>query len=79
MSNNQKLLLNIKNPLTITNVQGDFINKGEFLLDVIIGKINNIEIISESVLLVEFEAGEIRLDIDKKFLVELSKVINNEL
>ena len=79
MSSNQKLLLSIKNPSAITNVEGNFLNKAEFLLDIIIGNIKSVKIFSDSVLLITFDTGEIRLDIDKKFLTELAKVLKNEL
>ena len=79
MSDNQKLLLNFNNPSVITNICGDFLNNNNFSLDAIIGDITSVEIISNSVLIIRFDMGELRLDINKNSLLKLSKVINNEL
>ncbi|MHA2174976.1 MAG: hypothetical protein ACXACP_00815 [Candidatus Hodarchaeales archaeon] len=68
MFNNRKLILTMNNPNAVQSSHWDMLNSKEFTLTVVTGKITEIKIVSNSVLVIKFETGELRLDIGKNDL-----------
>ncbi|MHA1971895.1 MAG: hypothetical protein ACTSW1_02810 [Candidatus Hodarchaeales archaeon] len=74
MSQQRKLILTITNPEALQSACLDKNNANEFLIEVISGKISSIKVISSSVLVIKFETGVLRLDIDKNDLDKIQEV-----
>ncbi|MHA1214716.1 MAG: hypothetical protein ACTSPG_05430 [Candidatus Hodarchaeales archaeon] len=74
MSHQRKLILTIRNPEALQSACWDKKNANEFLIEVFSGEITSIKVISNSVLVIKFETGELRLDIDKKDLNKIQEV-----
>lgn len=63
MSNQKKLILTIKNPQALVRSHWDTVNSNEFTLELLSGIIRSIKVLYNSVLVIQFETGELRLDI----------------
>ncbi len=64
MAKIQKLILSLSNQEAIQSLSWDKTLSNNFALIVAMDKVNQIKIVSESILVIEFETGELRLDID---------------
>ena len=63
MSNQKKLILTIKDPQALVRSNWDTVNSNEFTLELLSGIIRSIQVLYNSVLVIQFETGELRLDI----------------
>ncbi|MHA2226870.1 MAG: hypothetical protein ACXAC8_16775 [Candidatus Hodarchaeales archaeon] len=63
MSNQKKLFITISDPQALQSSHWDKVNSNEFTLELLSGNIKSIQVHYNSVLVVQFETGEIRLDI----------------
>ena len=73
-NNQRKLVLTLSDPDAVQSTSLDKINSNEFILVAVIGKINEIKIVSKAVFIVKFETGEIRLDIGMNDLKNMKNV-----
>ncbi len=64
MGNIQKLVLTLSDQDALQTIHCDKLTSTEFSLVAVMGEIEEIKLVSESVLVLNFETGELRLDID---------------
>jgi hypothetical protein len=74
MAKIRKLVLTISDHEAVQAINWDKLTSTEFSLIVVIGELNDIKVVSKSVLVLEFETGELRLDIDLNNLNKLKNV-----
>ncbi len=74
MSNKRKLILTLNNPDAVQSSQWDKTTSNEFTLIAVIGEIRAVSVVSKSILVIKFETGELRLDIDTDDLKNIKNV-----
>lgn len=74
MSNQRKVILTINNPDAVQKSYWDRTITNEFTLTAITGKIIEIKVVAKAVLLIKFETGELRLDIETSDLKNMKNV-----
>ena len=74
MSNQGKVILTINNPDAVQNSYWDRTTTNEFTLTAITGKIIEMKVVSKAVLIIKFETGELRLDIETSDLKNIKNV-----
>ncbi|MHA1975843.1 MAG: hypothetical protein ACW98I_02950 [Candidatus Hodarchaeales archaeon] len=74
MSNQRKLILTLNNPDAVQKSHWDRLNMNEFTLTAVTGTINELKVVSEAVLVIKFETGELRLDIGMNDLKNMKNV-----
>ena len=63
MSNQKKLILTINDPQALLISHWDKVNSNELTIELLSGTIKSIQVLYNSVLVIQFETGELRLDI----------------